>query len=68
MYGILLYCWCLDLFLELSFPTLSRVLVVVVDCWFRNKNPEPQRTEVDTTYQELDLSKMNTEDHLGAKE
>jgi MFS superfamily sulfate permease-like transporter len=31
--------------------------------WFRNRNPEPQRTEVDTTYQELDLSKMNTEDN-----
>ena len=28
-YGILLYRWCLDLFLELSFPTLSRVLVIV---------------------------------------
>ena len=26
-------------------------------------NPEPQPTEVDTTYQELDLSKMNTEDN-----
>ncbi len=35
--------------------------------WFRNRrperNPEPQTTEVDTTYQELDLSKMNTEDN-----
>ncbi|CAB3986170.1 contactin-3-like isoform X2 [Paramuricea clavata] len=31
--------------------------------WFRNKNPEAQRTEVDTTYQELDISKMNTEDN-----
>jgi hypothetical protein len=26
-------------------------------------NPEPKATEVDTTYQELDLSKMNTEDN-----
>jgi MFS superfamily sulfate permease-like transporter len=26
-------------------------------------NPEPKTTEVDTTYQELDLSKMNTEDN-----
>ena len=25
--------------------------------------PEPKTTEVDTTYQELDLSKMNTEDN-----
>ena len=35
--------------------------------WFRNKNPErnsePKTSEVDTTYQELDLSKMNTEDN-----
>jgi hypothetical protein len=36
--------------------------------WFsgsRNpeRNPEPQPTEVDTTYQELDLSKMNTPDN-----
>ncbi len=26
-------------------------------------NPEPQPIEVDTTYQELDLSKTNTEDN-----
>ena len=26
-------------------------------------NPQAQTTEVDTTYQELDLSKMNTEDN-----
>jgi MFS superfamily sulfate permease-like transporter len=26
-------------------------------------NPEPKTTEADTTYQELDLSKMNTEDN-----
>ncbi|CAB4044074.1 Hypothetical predicted protein, partial [Paramuricea clavata] len=35
--------------------------------WFSNRkperNPEPKTTEVDTTYQELDLSKMNTEDN-----
>ncbi len=35
--------------------------------WFRNRKPErnlePQPTEVDTTYQELDLTKMNTEDN-----
>ena len=36
-------------------------------CWFKNKtverNPETQTTEVDTTYQELDLTKMNKEDN-----
>ncbi len=35
--------------------------------WFRNRSPErkpePQATEVDTTYQELDLSKLNKEDN-----
>ena len=35
--------------------------------WFRNKKPgqnlEPQKTEVDTTYQELDITKMNKEDN-----
>ncbi|CAB4017815.1 B-cell receptor CD22-like isoform X1, partial [Paramuricea clavata] len=35
--------------------------------WFNNRKPErnsePKTTEVDTTYQELDLSKMNTEDN-----
>jgi hypothetical protein len=31
--------------------------------WFRNRSPEPKTTEVDSTYQELDLSKMNTEDN-----
>jgi hypothetical protein len=43
----------------------------IVSCprrrWLRNKNsernPEPKTTEPDTTYQELDLSKMNTEDN-----
>ena len=34
---------------------------------FRSRNPEPnhepQPTEVDTTYQELDLTKMNIEDN-----
>jgi peptidoglycan/LPS O-acetylase OafA/YrhL len=39
----------------------------IVSCsrrrWFRNRNPEPKTTGVDTTYQELDLSKMNTEDN-----
>jgi MFS superfamily sulfate permease-like transporter len=35
--------------------------------FYRNRkpkrNPEQQTTEVDTTYQELDLTKMNTEDN-----
>ena len=35
--------------------------------WLRTRrpqsNPEAQTTEADTTYQELDLSKMNTEDN-----
>ena len=35
--------------------------------WFRNKKPEqysePKTSEVDTTYQELDLSKMSKEDN-----
>ena len=35
--------------------------------WFRNRqpkrNPDQQPTEVDLTYQELDLSKMNQEDN-----
>ena len=42
----------------------------IVSCFrrkFRSRkpqsNPEPKSTEVDTTYQELDLSKMNTEDN-----
>ena len=34
---------------------------------FKNRNPhlnpEPKTTEVDTTYQELDLTKMNKEDN-----
>ena len=46
-------------------------LVCIVLCvrrrWFRNRklerNPEPQKTEADTTYQELDLTKMNTEEN-----
>ena len=43
----------------------------IVSCsrrrWFSDRkperNPEPKATEVDTTYQELDLSKMSTEDN-----
>ena len=35
--------------------------------WFKNKtakrNQEPQTTEVDTAYQELDLTKINKEDN-----
>ena len=39
----------------------------IVSCsrrrWFRNRNHEPKTSEVDTTYQELDLTKMNTQDN-----
>jgi H+/gluconate symporter-like permease len=42
----------------------------IVSCFRRkftsrksHSNPEPETTEADTTYQELDLSKMNTEDN-----
>ena len=31
--------------------------------WFETRNPNPKATEVDPTYQELDLTKMNTEDN-----
>ncbi|CAB4045873.1 Hypothetical predicted protein, partial [Paramuricea clavata] len=38
-----------------------------ISLWYQNRkpqsNPEKQTTEVDTTYQELDLSKMNTEEN-----
>jgi MFS superfamily sulfate permease-like transporter len=46
------------------------LLSYIVSCFrrkFRNKNtqsnPEQKTTEVDPTYQELDLTKMNTEDN-----
>ena len=46
---------------------LAYILLCAHRRWFRNRkrknNPEPQTTEVDTTYQELDLSKMNKEDN-----
>ena len=41
----------------------------IVSCscrrWFRNRNrkPEQQPTEADTTYQELDLTKLNAEEN-----
>ncbi len=45
---------------------LAYIVLSAYRRWFRNgkpeQNPEPQTTEADTTYQELDLSKMNTED------
>jgi MFS superfamily sulfate permease-like transporter len=31
--------------------------------WFRSRKPEPQTNEVDTTYQELDLTQMNKEEN-----
>ena len=47
------------------------LLSYIVSCslrrWFRNRKPErnlePRTSEVDTTYQELDLTKMNKEDN-----
>jgi hypothetical protein len=46
---------------------LSNIVSRCRRCWFRNRIPErnlePQTTEVDPTYQELDLSKMNKEDN-----
>ena len=51
----------IGLFIAFAIWCLHRCQVV------RNRNPEqrpePQATKVDTTYQELDLSKMNTEDN-----
>ncbi|CAB3980049.1 matrix-remodeling-associated 5 [Paramuricea clavata] len=54
---------------------VSGIIIGILFCYivlcFRRKfrsrkpqsNPEPKATEVDTSYQELDLSKMNTEDN-----
>ena len=46
---------------------LAYILLCVRRRWFRNRkskrNPEPQKSEADTTYQELDLTKMNTEEN-----
>ena len=54
---------------------MSGIIIGILLCYivlcsrrkFRSRkpqsNPEPKTTEVDTTYQELDLSKMNTEDN-----
>ena len=46
---------------------LAYILLCVRRRWFRKRepgqNPEAQTTEVDPTYQELDLTKMNKEDN-----
>ena len=55
----------------LSGIIIGFLLSHIVSCsrrrWFKNRkrqsNPEAQTTEVDTTYQELDLSKMNAADN-----
>ncbi len=55
----------------LSGIIIGFLLSHIVSCsrrrWFKNKkrqpSPEAQATDVDTTYQELDLSKMNKEDN-----
>ena len=47
-------------------PQKKRIWADVVSCsrrrCFTKRNPEAQTTEVDKTYQELDLTKINTED------
>ena len=59
--GILVSGIIIGLFLAFIIWCLHRRQVVI------NKNsqrdPEPQATNVDSTYQELDLSKMNTQDN-----
>ncbi len=55
----------------LSGIIIGFLLSHIVSCsrrrWFKNKkrqpDPKAQTTDVDTTYQELDLSKMNKEDN-----
>ena len=46
---------------------IAYILVCARGCWFTNRKSdqhvEPEKTEVDTTYEELDLTKMNTEDN-----
>ncbi|CAB4041477.1 carcinoembryonic antigen-related cell adhesion molecule 20 [Paramuricea clavata] len=46
---------------------LSHVVTCSRRRWFTNRkperNPEPKTADVDTTYQELDLTKINTEDN-----
>ena len=46
---------------------LEHILICARRRWFTNRKSEqhvePEKTEVDTTYEELDLTKMNTEDN-----
>jgi hypothetical protein len=61
------YCCDVGIIILVSGIILGILFSYIASCsrrrWFRNRNPEPKTTEVDTTYQELDLSKMNTEDN-----
>ena len=53
--------------------TGQKTIIVAYIAWFCHRrwctkrkpeqSPDPQPTEADTTYEELDLSKMNTEDN-----
>ena len=65
--GISSWChWCLELLLEFFFPTLYHVLVINLEVRILNQTLNHiynHAIEVDTTYQELDLTKMNKEDN-----
>jgi hypothetical protein len=67
--GMIVTVWHIVVFL-VSGIMIGTLLFYIVFCSrrkFRSRKPqskpEPKTTEVDTTYQELDLSKMNTEDN-----
>ena len=63
--------WYIIVIVLISGIIVGILLSYIVQCsrrrWFRNKkpkrNPDQQPTEVDSTYQELDPSKMNKEDN-----
>ena len=63
--------WYIIVILLVSGSIIGVLLSHIVQCshrrWFRNRkpkrNPDQQPTEADSTYQELDLSKMNQEDN-----
>ena len=63
--------WYIIVILLVSGIVIGVLLSYIVQCshrrWFRNRklkrNPDQQPSEADSTYQELDLSKMNQEDN-----
>ncbi len=63
--------WYIVVVILVSGIIIGILFSYIVSCsrrrWFRNRKPqrtpEPQPTAVDTTYQELDLTKMNKEDN-----